>query len=103
MARSFPYWFCGNRSRYIDHPEERPYDQHFLLGAIAPRFAARPAARRSTAGLTRIHSSFAVPAASPAWKLHGLRGFVGTESPAAVGAAYPEGMSRTICAAGCTI
>lgn len=40
MARSFPYWFCGNRSRYIDHPEERPYDQHFLLGAIAPRFAA---------------------------------------------------------------
>ena len=30
-------------------------------------------------------------AASPAWKLHGLRGFVGTESPAAVGAAYPEG------------
>ena len=30
-------------------------------------------------------------AASPAWELHGLRGFVGTESPAAVGAAYLEG------------
>ena len=90
MARSFPYWFCGNRSRYIDHPEERPYDQHFLLGAIAPRFAAV-----SSASLDRWADPYSqqlcCAAASPAWKLHGLRGFVGTESPAAVGAAYPEG------------
>ena len=90
MARSFPYWFCGNRSRYIDHPEERPYDQHFLLGAIAPRFAAV-----SSASLDRWADPYSqqlcCAAASPAWKLHGLRGFVGTESPAAVGAAYLEG------------
>ena len=90
MARSFPYWFCGNRSRYIDHPEERPYDQHFLLGAIAPRFAAV-----SSASLDRWADPYSqqlcCAAASPAWELHGLRGFVGTESPAAVGAAYPEG------------
>lgn len=90
MARSFPYWFCGNRSRYIDHPEERPYDQHFLLGTIAPRFAAV-----SSASLDRWADPYSqqlcCAAASPAWKLHGLRGFVGTESPAAVGAAYLEG------------
>ena len=83
MARSFPYWFCGNRSRYIDHPEERPYDQHFLLGAIAPRFAAV-----SSASLDRWADPYSqqlcCAAASPAWERHGLRGFVGTESPAAV-------------------
>ena len=91
MARSFPYWFCGNRSRYIDHPEERPYDQHFLLGAIAPRFAAV-----SSASLDRWADPYSqqlcCAAASPAWKLHGLAVLYGFRSSAQGG----NGM-KTLC------
>lgn len=90
MARVFPYWFCGNRSHYIDHPEPRPYDQHFLVGAIAPRFAAI-----SSASLDRWADPYSQQlccvAASPAWTLHGLRGFGGTETPFSVGEATLDG------------
>lgn len=74
----------------IDHPEARPYDQHFLVGAIAPRFAAI-----SSASLDRWADPYSQQlccvAASPAWTLHGLRGFGGTETPFSVGEANLDG------------
>ena len=33
----FPFWFCENYQKYADHEDEMPFDQHFLLAAIAPR------------------------------------------------------------------
>lgn len=36
--RRFPYWFCENLNKYIDNTEQMPFDQHFLLAAIAPRY-----------------------------------------------------------------
>lgn len=33
----FPFWFCKNYAKYIDNEEALPCDQHFLVGAIAPR------------------------------------------------------------------
>ena len=33
----FPFWFCENYRKYADHEDEMPFDQHFLLAAIAPR------------------------------------------------------------------
>lgn len=33
----FPYWFCKNYEKYKNNEFELPFDQHFLLGAIAPR------------------------------------------------------------------
>ena len=33
----FPFWFCENYQKYADHEDEMPFDQHYLLAAIAPR------------------------------------------------------------------
>ncbi|MBQ5601977.1 MAG: acetylxylan esterase [Clostridia bacterium] len=33
----FPFWFCKNYSKYIDNEDALPCDQHFLVGAVAPR------------------------------------------------------------------
>lgn len=34
----FPYWFCGNYSKYIDNEANMPFDQHYLIASVAPRF-----------------------------------------------------------------
>ena len=37
INRIFPHWFCGNFERFNGREHQLPLDQHFLLGAIAPR------------------------------------------------------------------
>ncbi|OQB15294.1 MAG: hypothetical protein BWY15_00665 [Firmicutes bacterium ADurb.Bin193] len=37
ICNRFPYWFCDNYKKYIDKEFDMPFDQHFLLAAIAPR------------------------------------------------------------------
>ena len=45
ITDEFPYWFCENYKKYIDKEHEMPFDQHFLLAAIAPRYVAVGAAK----------------------------------------------------------
>ncbi len=37
MVRNFPHWLSPNMKKYIDNEDDIPFDQHFLLGLIAPR------------------------------------------------------------------
>lgn len=71
----FPYWFCENYKKYAEKEDEMPFDQHFLVAAIAPRHVALGAA---------LEDKWADPdsqylsacAASPAWELLGEKGFL---------------------------
>ena len=90
MAKTFPYWFCGNRSKYADCQASMPYDQHFLLAAIAPRCVAVGSAAQDL-WADPYSQQLCCAAASPAWRLHGLDGYIGPETPARVNAAYGEG------------
>lgn len=37
MAKRFPYWFCGNYTKFSNNESEFSTDQHALLSLIAPR------------------------------------------------------------------
>lgn len=37
ITNRFPFWFCKNYSKYAEKEDMQPFDQHFLLAAIAPR------------------------------------------------------------------
>jgi hypothetical protein len=37
IVQRFPFWFSLNYRKYADHEDTMPFDQHFLLGLIAPR------------------------------------------------------------------
>ena len=90
MKMAFPFWFCQNRHRYADSQELMPYDQHFLLGAIAPRYVAVGSAEQD-AWADPVSEQLCCVAASPAWELHRMKGFSGPEEPAPADTAYPEG------------
>ncbi|MBE6702692.1 MAG: hypothetical protein E7585_04695 [Ruminococcaceae bacterium] len=70
----FPYWFCENYGKYAEKEAQMPFDQHFLLAAIAPRRVALG---------TAVEDIWADPAsqylsacaASPAWTLFDQKGF----------------------------
>ena len=38
ICNRFSYWFCENYKKYIRKEEKMPFDQHYLVGAIAPRY-----------------------------------------------------------------
>ncbi len=37
ICTRFPYWFCENYWQYKGEEERMPFDQHYLVAAIAPR------------------------------------------------------------------
>lgn len=37
ICRVFPYWFCENYPNWAGREPEMPFDQHYLVAAIAPR------------------------------------------------------------------
>ncbi len=86
----FPYWYCDKYPEWIGRENELPFDQHFLLAAIAPRFVCVGSASDDLwAGPVQEQASCI--GASPAWELLGLPGFVGSREPAAVGDRYFAG------------
>lgn len=59
ICARFPYWFCPNYQAYRGHEAAMPFDQHFLLKAIEPRYvyvasAAQDAWADPAAGVPRL-------------------------------------------------
>ena len=90
ITRVFPYWFCENYRHHALHPEGRPFDQHFLLGAIAPRYVCVNSAHLD-AWADPVSEQICCIAASPAWAWHGKQGFIGPDTPAQVNDAFHDG------------
>ena len=74
ITKNFPFWFCDKYKDYVNNEDAMPFDQHFLVGSIAPRRVSLGAA---------IEDEWADPdsqylsacAASSAWEMLGEKGF----------------------------
>ena len=75
ITERFPHWFCENYKKYADNEANMPFDQHYLLAAIAPRRVAVGTALEDTWADTDAQY-LACCAASPAWETCGKKGFV---------------------------
>lgn len=90
ITEVFPYWFCENFRKYADHPDDRPFDQHWLIAASCPRNVVVHSASLDC-WADPMSEQISCVAASPAWHLCGKKGFIGPEEPAETGVSYNEG------------
>jgi hypothetical protein len=66
-------WYAGGLAQYICHPDKMPIDQHQLLALIAPRTLCVASATEDLNADPK-GEFLATKAASPAWRLYGLKG-----------------------------
>ena len=75
ICMRFPYWFCENYLKYANAEHTMPFDQHYLLGSIAPRYVSVGSAHKD--GWADPESEFlCCIAASPAYERYNIDGFV---------------------------
>ena len=75
ITRVFPFWFCQNYARYANAEETMPFDQHWLLAAIAPRLIFVNTAEQD-AWADPESEFLSCAAASEAYTRMGLPGFI---------------------------
>ena len=75
ITRNFPFWFCESYQQYVNTEDTMPFEQDWLLAAIAPRLLiVGSAAEDEWAGPS--HEYLGCVSASKAWKLLGKTGLV---------------------------
>ena len=63
----FPFWFCENYKKYSKNESNMPFDQHYLIASIAPRYVLIGSAKED-AWAHPQSEQLACVAASPAFK-----------------------------------
>lgn len=92
ITNVFGYWFCDKYKEYSgDAIVNMPFDQHYLLAAIAPRHVAVGAS--SLDKWADPESEFlCCHASSPAWEAYGMSGFIApTDGYTQAGDSYSDG------------
>lgn len=75
ITGNFPHWFCPRYATYASREAAMPFDQHFLLAAIAPRLLYVCSAQDDQ-WADPDSEYLGCAAASPAWERLGKTGFV---------------------------
>ena len=86
ICHRFPYWFCENYKQFMDNEDTMPFDQHYLVAAIAPRKVLIGSASEDL-WADPTSEQLCCFAASPAFG----KGFVCPDRVAAVGEAFLAG------------
>ncbi len=75
ITTRFPHWFCQKYASYAEKEETLPFDQHFLLAAIAPRKVYVASAKEDT-WADPVSEYLSCVAASEFYTLFGESGLV---------------------------
>ncbi|MBR7101678.1 MAG: hypothetical protein IKC74_05260 [Clostridia bacterium] len=73
ITTTFPFWFCKNYSKYAERNVSDIFDQHYLLGSIAPRYVLIGSCSEDH-WADPLSQQLCVLAASEAWDREGLCG-----------------------------
>ncbi len=90
ICRLAPQWFCENYYKYAGKESELPFDQHFLVAAIAPRMVCVGSAREDS-WADPDSEYLSCVAANEVYHRLGLRGFVHPDRLPETGDAFQEG------------
>ena len=75
ISRVFPHWFCTGYRQYADREHEMPFDQHYLIASVAPRYAYVASAEQDT-WADPYSEMLSCVAATPAYEALGLDGIL---------------------------
>lgn len=90
ITMRFPFWFCPRYAAYAGKENELPFEQHFLMAAIAPRKVYVASAEEDT-WADPASEHLCCHAASEMWKAYGLVGFVSEDRAPVPGDVFHKG------------
>ena len=99
ITQMFPYWFTESYKQYANRESEMPFDQHFMIASVAPRYAYVASASEDLWAAPDSEMLSCV-AASEAYEKMGLTGFVCEDRLPEIGDTYHDGNIGFHCRAG---
>ena len=90
ITKMFPFWFCESYAQYANREHEMPFDQHYLVASIAPRYVYVASAEEDL-WAAPDNEMLSCVAASEAYERMGLKGFICENRLPKVGDIYHEG------------
>jgi len=86
----FNYWFCKNYAKYQGKEHDMPFDQHYLVASVAPRYAYVASAKEDQ-WADPVSEMLCCVAAGKRYEEMGLRGFVCEDRLPEVDDVYHDG------------
>lgn len=90
ITKNFPFWFCPNYLKYVNNEAAMPFDQHFLVASIAPRYAY-VASSSLDAWACPDNEYLCCYAASDYFEKGGVKGFVAPDRLPECGELFHDG------------
>ncbi|MCL2508122.1 MAG: hypothetical protein FWF05_02980 [Oscillospiraceae bacterium] len=90
ICQNLWYWFCEKYKSYADDAARLPFDQHFMLAAIAPR-RVYVASAKEDIWADPVSEYLACAGASEAYEFLGEQGFVCPDRLPVAGESFHEG------------
>ena len=90
ICNKFSYWFCENYQKYIGKEQEMPFDQHYLIASITPRYVCVGSAVEDI-WADPTSEMLGCVAASPMYETCGKTGFMCEDRLPEVGDMFFEG------------
>ncbi len=90
IIKTFPYWFSENYLKYANREDEMPFDQHYLLASIAPRYVYVASAKEDE-WADPVSEMLSCVAAGEVYKNYGKKGFICKDRLAKSGDEFHKG------------